>query len=596
MSRPAPWLLTVCSACLFLLSSSTPALAQNAPLQWFTVSSPEAGAAGWFRWALDGSVHPADEARLTLSTNVRCSIYVNGQRLLRMEALQTQAGGPAGRVWNVSSLLRAGRNLVAVELQSPDKSGAFAASLSVRRGDRWIVAGGPWKTAPAPPPVGWQQTDFNDRDWKEVPPGQRPDGIAEPQIPERVDAPVVAARVRNSLPFVFEDGDHVCLVGATFIERAQLSEHLEAVLAGTLGTKRVTFRNLGWSADTVFAESRGIFDPPAAGYLRMVEQVRAEEPSVVFVCYGQNEALTLGMSPENFARQLGQFLDELAASGIPCVLMSPHELLPAPPPIPSPARFNSRIRVYSEAAGSVAQSRQLAFIDLFSDFSAQLLSNSKLLQPFTQTPAGNAAFAELADNGMHLTEPGYASAALLFRQRLLGLPATQPTVRIDADKRTVTAADAVIDQVEWQADGSEVSFSLRQSQLSPIPVAVEIAGAALAQRQPSAEASAETVPAGTPADPLTPTAVAADGMARLAGSAQPYENLRQLVRAKNELYFHRWRPQNITYLFGFRKHEQGNNAADIARFDPFVRDLEGKIHAAQQPPVQKVRVQLTKAR
>jgi hypothetical protein len=160
----------------------------------------------------------------------------------------------------------------------------------------------------------------------------------------------------------------------------------------------------------------------------------------------------------------------------------------------------------------------------------------------------------------------------------------------------VTAADAVIDQVEWQADGSEVSFSLRQSQLSPIPVAVEIAGAALAQRQPSAEASAETVPAGTPADPLTPTAVAADGMARLAGSAQPYENLRQLVRAKNELYFHRWRPQNITYLFGFRKHEQGNNAADIARFDPFVRDLEGKIHAAQQPPVQKVRVQLTKAR
>ena len=25
-------------------------------------------------------------------------------------------------------------------------------------------------------------------------------------------------------------------------------------------------------------------------------------------------------------------------------------------------------------------------------------------------------------------------------------------------------------------------------------------------------------------------------------------------------FFHRWRPQNETYLFGFRKHEQGKNA------------------------------------
>ena len=50
---------------------------------------------------------------------------------------------------------------------------------------------------------------------------------------------------------------------------------------------------------------------------------------------------------------------------------------------------------------------------------------------------------------------------------------------------------------------------------------------------------------------------------------------------KNELYFHRWRPQNITYLFGFRKHEQGNNAADIAKFDPFILDLEKQIHDLQ---------------
>ncbi|MFM7038738.1 MAG: GDSL-type esterase/lipase family protein [Planctomycetaceae bacterium] len=589
MSQTGPRLTAVISTCVFLFLSSLPALAQTAPQQWFSVSS-EAKAAGWYRWVLDGSVHPADEARLTLTCTARCSLYVNGQRLLRMEPLQTADGGLATRVWNISSLLRSGRNLVALEVQSESKSGAFGVSLSIRREKNWTVARGPWKTAPAPPPVGWQQTDFNDRDWREAASGPRPDNIAEPQISEKVESPVVPAPVRNTLPFAFEDGDHVCLVGATFIERAQLFEHLEATLAGTLGARRVTFRNLGWSADTVFAESRGIFDPPAAGYLRMVEQVRAEEPTVVLVSYGQNEALSAGMTPENFARQLGQFLDELAASGIPCVLVSPHELLPAQPPIPSPSRFNSRIRTYSESVGSVAQSRQLAFVDLFSDFTSQMVSNLRMLRPVDEKSTGNADFAPLADNGMHLTDLGYASAALVFRQRLLGIPALQPTISIDTSKQNVTATGAEVEKIVWNADGSQVTFSLRQKQLSPVPAAVAVSGATLAPAVPAADQNHH---AGTPENPLRPVLPTRNGIAMLPGSTVPYESLRQLIRTKNELYFHRWRPQNITYLYGFRKHEQGNNAADIARFDPFVKELEGKIHAAQQPGVQTVVVTLT---
>src|SRR5262249_53574959 len=46
------------------------------------------------------------------------------------------------------------------------------------------------------------------------------------------------------------------------------------------------------------------------------------------------------------------------------------------------------------------------------------------------------------------------------------------------------------------------------------------------------------------------------------------EELRQAILKKNELFFDRWRPQNETYLFGFRKHEQGQNAKEIPMFDP----------------------------
>ncbi|WP_075088186.1 hypothetical protein [Verrucomicrobium spinosum] len=38
------------------------------------------------------------------------------------------------------------------------------------------------------------------------------------------------------------------------------------------------------------------------------------------------------------------------------------------------------------------------------------------------------------------------------------------------------------------------------------------------------------------------------------------------------------RPANETYLYGFRKHEQGQNAAEIERFDPLVTAEDDKIH------------------
>lgn len=57
------------------------------------------------------------------------------------------------------------------------------------------------------------------------------------------------------------------------------------------------------------------------------------------------------------------------------------------------------------------------------------------------------------------------------------------------------------------------------------------------------------------------------------------DKVRQLIREKNELYFHRWRPQNETYLFGFRKHEQGKNGIEIPQFDPLVEAKEKVIRS-----------------
>lgn len=72
--------------------------------------------------------------------------------------------------------------------------------------------------------------------------------------------------------------------------------------------------------------------------------------------------------------------------------------------------------------------------------------------------------------------------------------------------------------------------------------------------------------------------------------AERVERIRQAVIRKNEMFFHRWRPQNETYLFGFRKHEQGNNAVEIPQFDPLVVKLEKEIDELKKPPVHTVEI------
>ena len=71
------------------------------------------------------------------------------------------------------------------------------------------------------------------------------------------------------------------------------------------------------------------------------------------------------------------------------------------------------------------------------------------------------------------------------------------------------------------------------------------------------------------------------GVARAASAGIDWkrlESLRQAVVEKNQLFFYRWRPQNETYLFGFRKHEQGKNAKEVAEFDPLVGKVEDEIN------------------
>lgn len=52
------------------------------------------------------------------------------------------------------------------------------------------------------------------------------------------------------------------------------------------------------------------------------------------------------------------------------------------------------------------------------------------------------------------------------------------------------------------------------------------------------------------------------------------EALRQAILRKNTWWFHRSRPANMAYVFGFRRREQGQNAVEIPQFDPLIEQEE----------------------
>ncbi|HSG72803.1 MAG TPA: SGNH/GDSL hydrolase family protein, partial [Planctomycetaceae bacterium] len=219
----------------------------------------------------------------------------------------------------------------------------------------------------------------------------------------------------QSPKFEFRDKDRVVLLGSTFIEREQRYGYVEAELTAALAGegKSVTFRNLGWSGDTVWAESRGIFDPPAAGYQRMVEQVLELKPTVIISYYGANEAFAGQAGLDRFLTQYRKLLDDLKPTEARFVLVSPLDHLRFSERHPDPALYNAKAAIYRDAIQKLADERSAFFVDLTGPLGekAPLGSPAKPMAiPSTQ----------MTDTGVHLNAYGYKVIAQIFREALLG--------------------------------------------------------------------------------------------------------------------------------------------------------------------------------
>jgi lysophospholipase L1-like esterase len=355
------------------------------------------------------------------------------------------------------------------------------------------------------------------------------------------------------------DGDRVVLLGNTLIEREQRYGYWEAALTSRYPDRNITFRNLGWSGDTVWGEARARFGTAADGFKHLKEHVVGLKPTVILVGYGTNESFAGEAGLPRFLDGLDKLLAVLGGTKARVVLLSPlkHEDLGRP--LPDPTAANRDLKRYRDALESVARKRGNPFVDLYGTISE------------SQGP--------LTDNGMHLTGYGYWRTAEVVEGGLLGADGGW-RVRVGGEKS--------------QADGTKVEseraspprFKLADTRLPLAPPETP-----RGVEQPGRVLTVAGLPAGRHTlriDGKAVTTAGAEDWARgvrleAGPEFEQAEQLRRTVVAKNREYFYRWRPQNETYLFGFRKHEQGNNAAEVPLFDPIVEKLEKEIAKLRVP-------------
>jgi lysophospholipase L1-like esterase len=270
------------------------------------------------------------------------------------------------------------------------------------------------------------------------------------------------------------DGDRIVFLGGTLVERDQSYGFFESMLLVRFKNVNFTFRNLGWSGDTVWGEARAGFGTQKDGYANLVKQVNDCKPTILLVNYGMNESFAGEAGLPRFIEGYNALLDDLAKTGAKIWLISPNRHEDLGRPLPDPAVHNQQIKLYTDAIAQIAAKRGCGFVNLF-----QALPDGAEASPRMA----------LTDNGIHFTQAGSARLGTALK-----------------------------------------------------------------------------------------TGLAGEGWPEGRLGVEAFEALRAATIEKNREYFYRWRPQNETYIFGFRKHEQGRNAVEIPQFDPIVAKLEARIN------------------
>ena len=211
---------------------------------------------------------------------------------------------------------------------------------------------------------------------------------------------------RDPVPFAFQKGDTIALIGNGLADRMQHDGWVETLLQRETSGLNLSFRNMSISGDRANSYPRSTGFTPMNAYLKHVKA------DVIFCFFGYNESFGKAEKLSHYENQLKsmvQSLRETRASGknIPrIVLFSPiaHENL-RDPNLPDGKKNNANLELYTMATAKVADEVGVSFVDLFEPTNA-LFEDPNKAQALTL-------------NGIHLTAEGNRQLGQIIAKALL---------------------------------------------------------------------------------------------------------------------------------------------------------------------------------
>ncbi|MGY8690528.1 MAG: SGNH/GDSL hydrolase family protein, partial [Verrucomicrobiales bacterium] len=242
-------------------------------------------------------------------------------------------------------------------------------------------------------------------------------------------------------------------------ERAQSYGHLETLLTTALADRALTFRNLGWSGDTVYGDARSYFGPPKEGFDRLTKHLDELKPHILIIAYGAVAAFEGEAGLPKFIEGYKTLLAMCQKTGARVVLMSPPPAENLPAPLPNQEAHNDRLALYRDAIRQLAKEGNHGFADVF----------GTLRDAWADLPH------PLTENGIHFTEAGYAVIARLIA-KTLGIDLAPLGIEINASTSEATLSDTRMQAVA--ASPQAVNVQLVPTNAVPRDLTVKVTGLA----------------------------------------------------------------------------------------------------------------------
>ncbi|MGA2254697.1 MAG: c-type cytochrome [Thermoguttaceae bacterium] len=202
-----------------------------------------------------------------------------------------------------------------------------------------------------------------------------------------------------------QENDVICEIGNGLADRMQHDGWVETLIQSKLADKKLVFRNLAFTGDTVTVRLR------QEGFASPEEYLKLCKADVIFAYFGYNESFAGQAGVAKFKSDLSAMIDKYRGiqfngkSAPRIVLFSPiaHENLKSPN-LPNGAADNMNLALYTAAMQQIAKEKGVGFVDLF--------SNSQAYYALAASP--------LTINGVHLLPGGNRQIGEIIASEVVG--------------------------------------------------------------------------------------------------------------------------------------------------------------------------------